>query len=296
MEYREIATGRWITRCSNPNLPFEWTLNPYRGCEFGCKYCYARYAHEFMELREPEDFERLIFAKAFDARRFAAEIRHLPVGASIAIGTATDPYQPAERRYQLTRRMMQAIASTEGRRFHITTKSDLYPRDLDVLAGAARTNALGIHATVTTMDAELARQLEPLAPRPDLRLAALGAAAGAGLWTSVMASPVLPGLNDSQESLDRVAQAAREAGARWFGAHAVFLRPCASQVMIPFLKAAYPALAPHYERHFSRSTSPGQEFVARVRERVGRARERAGFPEREAMPEAPEGRQMRLPG
>src|SRR5579863_8528100 len=96
VEYFDLATRHFLTKCSNDRLPFRWTVNPYRGCEFGCKYCYARYAHEFMELRDPLDFERRIFVKQFDPARFREELRRLPQGESIALGTATDPYQPAE--------------------------------------------------------------------------------------------------------------------------------------------------------------------------------------------------------
>ena len=99
VEYFELETRRFIGRNSNSEMRFVWTVNPYRGCEFGCKYCYARYAHEFMELREPELFERKIYAKRFDALSFRAELKRVKRRESIWIGTATDPYQPAERRF-----------------------------------------------------------------------------------------------------------------------------------------------------------------------------------------------------
>ena len=162
-------------------LPFRWTINPYRGCEFGCKYCYARYTHEFMELRDPGQFERKIFAKAFDAARFREELRALPVGETIALGTATDPYQPAERRYGVTRKMLEVFASMAGLHLGITTKSDLIVRDVELLKEVSRRHHLRVSMTVTTVDAELARLLEPMAPRPDLRLAAVRTLAEAGL-------------------------------------------------------------------------------------------------------------------
>ena len=114
VEYRDLASKSYVSRCSNPQLPFQWTVNPYRGCEFGCKYCYARYTHEFMELRDGSLFETRIFAKQWNQAEFRREIRRLPLGETVAIGTATDPYQPAERRYGLTRRIWEAFAQTSG--------------------------------------------------------------------------------------------------------------------------------------------------------------------------------------
>src|SRR6266700_1683029 len=113
VQYFEIA-ARSILNRTKPNMPFRWTINPYRGCEFGCKYCYARYAHEFMELRDPLQFERRIFAKRFDATRFADELRRLQQDEVIALGTATDPYQPAERRFRVTHAILETFAHTAG--------------------------------------------------------------------------------------------------------------------------------------------------------------------------------------
>ena len=133
VDYAELPTRRYFNRCTSPRVPFDWTLNPYRGCEFGCKYCYARYTHEFMEYRDGLEFERKIFAKSWDARAFRAELRRIDRRESIALGTATDPYQPAERRYLLTRRMLLEFAGESGYRLGLTTKSDLVARDADQL-------------------------------------------------------------------------------------------------------------------------------------------------------------------
>ena len=166
VEYFELGARSYLARCDSPRLPFRWTINPYRGCEFGCKYCYARYTHEFMELRDPGQFERKIFAKAFDAGRFRDELRALPLGETIALGTATDPYQPAERRYGVTRKMLEVLLSLAGLHLGITTKSDLIVRDVELLKEVSRRHYLRVSMTVTTVDAELARLLEPMAPRP----------------------------------------------------------------------------------------------------------------------------------
>src|SRR6201996_265680 len=142
-----------------------WSINPYRGCEFGCRYCYARYTHEFMELRDPLAFERLIFLKQNAAWLLEQELRHIDPTLEIALGTATDPYQPIERRARVTRSILEVFARRSGYTIGIITKSRLIVRDLDVLKEVARHNRLIVHITITTPDATLARLVEPRAPR-----------------------------------------------------------------------------------------------------------------------------------
>src|SRR5579872_4735850 len=207
VEYFEIQ-ARSILNRTKPNMPFQWTINPYRGCEFGCKYCYARYTHEFMGMEDARDFEDKIYAKAAPAEVLRRELKKIPKRESIAIGTATDPYQPAERRYERTRAILQVFAAERGRRISITTKSDLVTRDLDLLSEIARGNVLDINITVTTLDADLARMMEPRAPRPDLRIAALRKLADAGICAGVFPNPVMPAITDGDENLEAIARAA----------------------------------------------------------------------------------------
>jgi DNA repair photolyase len=258
-------------------MPFDWTINPYRGCEFGCKYCYARYTHEFMELREPHQFETLIFAKHFHAPAFRHELAAIPRDQAIAIGTGTDPYQPAERRYRLTRRILEILAEDRGRQLSITTKSDLVARDADLLARISRCNYLSVNHTVTTTDTELARALEPKAPRPDLRLAAVRTLTGQGILAGVFACPVLPGINDTVDSLRSVAKAAAASGARYFHAHAVYLPPAAHRVFLPFVREKFPQLAARYEEMFRNDMYIRGEYPAMLRRRVEAIREEAGL-------------------
>lgn len=287
VEYREIAARSLLNRCSGGRMPFEWTINPYRGCEFGCKYCYARYTHEFMELRNPEDFERRIFAKEFDAAGFGRELRRVKQGQWIAIGTATDPYQPAERRYGVTRRVLEAFARRGGFKVALTTKSDLVTRDAALLAEAGRRNTLRVNITVTTVDQELARAMEPMAPRPDLRLRAVRALSEAGVAVKVFASPVMPGLNDSKAAIEAVAKAAHEAGAAQFGANALFLKPSALRVFLPFLEVRYPWLARAYAGHFRRDVHLREDFTENLEGIVAeiRSKHRLGAGGAEAAPE-----------
>lgn len=295
VEYRELATRRYIGRVSGDRMLFDWTINPYRGCEFACKYCYARYTHEFMELRDPEQFETRIFAKQWSAAAFRQEVQRLPRGAWIAIGTATDPYQPAERRYRITRRMLEVFAGTSGLKIGITTKSDLIARDADVLAEVSRRHNTGVMLTVTTTDERLARLLEPKAPRPELRLRGIEALAKAGVAAGAFVAPVLPLLNDSESSLDAVARAAAAHGARYFAANLLFLQPSAAAVFLPFLETHYPQLVRRYRERFARGAYLTGDYVEKIRARVREIRQRHGLTrELGSAPEVHAGEQLTL--
>ena len=171
IEFRSLQVRSILNRTvSRRGLSFAWSINPYRGCEFACRYCYARYTHEFMELRQPEDFERKIFVKQNAAWLLEQELRQVRPGEEIALGTATDPYQPAERRERVTESLLEVLARQQGLRIGVVTKSTLIERDIPLLQRIAERNTLVLHLTITTPRAELARLLEPRAPRPDLRL------------------------------------------------------------------------------------------------------------------------------
>jgi DNA repair photolyase len=280
-EYFELATRRYIARCESPRMPFRWMINPYRGCEFGCKYCYARYTHEFMELRATEDFEQKIFVKHFDATAFRSELRALPAGEAIAIGTATDPYQPAERKFRLTRSLLEILAQHAGYRIGLITKSDLITHDIDLFKEIARRHYLTLVITITTLDRELARLLEPLAPRPDLRLRAVRKLNAAGLHVSVNLAPILPLINDSESSLDAVAKAAASAGAVQLSGNVVFLKECAQKAFFPFLEEHFPAYLRRYRERFERNAYLTGAYPDTISERVDRIRRRYGLGKRE---------------
>jgi DNA repair photolyase len=276
VQYFELPTRRLLNR-TRERMPFEWTINPYRGCEIGCKYCYARYTHEFMELSGARDFERMIYAKQFVRSTLAAELRKTPRAEAIAIGTATDPYQPAERRFGLTREILEVFAGEKGRRLSVTTKSDLVLRDIDLFKTISRANVFSVNITVTTTDEDLARLLEPRAPRSDLRLAAVKALAEAGIVAGVFPNPIMPLLTDTEESLDALAAAAARAGASFMGGGLLFLKPCAKEVFFPFLERHFPRLLPRYEEMFRRGAFLRGEYANTVSERVRRIRARHGL-------------------
>jgi DNA repair photolyase len=280
VEYFELETRRFIGRGSG-RMRSIFTVNPYRGCEFGCKYCYARYAHEFMELRDPELFERKIYAKRFHAPWFRDELRRLKTGETIWMGTATDPYQPAERRFRITRRMLEVFAHERGFTLGITSKSDLVARDAELLARIGRANSVSVHLTITTLDEALARLLEPRAPRPALRVAALRKLTDAGVRVGVLAHPMMPLINDSEKSIEAVCAAAVANGASSFSASPLFLKPCAQQVFFPFLEQHFPHLLRRYKERYQDNAYLKGHYPEMIRERVQKVLSRHKLPPRE---------------
>lgn len=277
VEYREIETRRFIGRASGRKMPFEWTINPYRGCEFGCKYCYARYTHEFMELRDTGQFEREIFAKSFDVEAFRRELRRIPLSEGICLGTATDPYQPAERRFLVTRKILSVFAGEHGRTLSITTKSDLFARDADLLEIIAKRNVLHLFVTITTANEKLARQLEPYAPRPALRLESISRLAAKSVRSVVLCSPLMPLINDSRANLSAVAHAAKEAGAIYLMGGVLFLKPCAQKAFFPFLEDCFPHLVRRYRERFTSRPFLDGHYPEMIGQRVREVRERYGL-------------------
>src|SRR5215472_9730100 len=202
-EYRPIATRSIVGKTeSRRGLPFTHTINPYRGCEFGCRYCYARYTHEFLEIHNPDDFEQRIYFKENAAWLLEQELARLKPGTEIALGTATDPYQPLERKQRVTRSLLETFARKSGFGLGIVTKSTLIARDIDLLRVIGSRHKLTVHLTVTTMNARLARLLEPRAPRPDLRIRTLARLRAAGIRAGVLCSPLMPGITDTRNSIN----------------------------------------------------------------------------------------------
>ena len=285
-EYFVLPVRSILNRCDSNRVPFEWTINPYRGCEFGCKYCYARYTHEYMEL-DATEFEKRIYVKqgaeAYLPREIARKYSYESAASGgmapehIAIGTATDPYQPAEREYGVTRACLEELEKREGLSISITTKSHQILRDLDLLRRIAEKSALFVNMTVSTVRNRLARLLEPRAPQPALRLAAVKQLREAGISTGVFASPLLPGITDRDGDLEAVAEAAREAGAQWFTSGVLFLTPSSSKVFMPFLQEKFPRLVGKYRQWYTRNTYAPEDYRKQVAERVARLREKYGF-------------------
>ncbi len=257
VEYFALPVRSLLNRCTAERMPFTWTINPYRGCEFACKYCYARYTHEFMEMRDGVEFEQKIFVKQHAADLLRQELRHVKPGEEIAIGTATDPYQPAERRFEVTRAVLEEFARHQGFEIGIVTKSNLVLRDIDVLRQITKNNKLFVNLTITTLNPDLARILEPRAPRSDLRLDAMRKLNEHGIDAGVICAPVLPGITDSARDLEALVRATAEAGGKYIFANSLFLKPCSAAVFMPFLEQEFPHLAESYrERYKNRAFLP----------------------------------------
>jgi len=278
IEYFTLPVRSLLNRCTGVRMPFTWTINPYRGCEFACKYCYARYTHEFMELRDGVDFEQKIFVKQHAADLLRQELRQVKAGEEIAIGTATDPYQPAERRFEVTRAILEELARHHGLEIGIVTKSNLVVRDIDVFQQIAKTNRLFVNLTITTLKVDLARILEPRAPRPDLRLEAMQMLNQAGIDAGVICAPVLPGITDSPRDLENLVRATAQAGGKYIYANSLFLKPCSSAVFLPFLEKEFPHLAESYRQRYKDRDFLPASYRKRLSQLMKRLRQKHGIP------------------
>jgi len=209
------STRTIINYVKSPDVPFDRSINPYRGCEHGCIYCFARPTHAFLGLSPGLDFESRLLVKPDAARLLEAELADPKYRCDIiAMGTNTDPYQPIEQDYRITRQILEVLAAHDHP-VSIVTKSALIQRDLDILAPMARRGLVAVGVSVTTLDRGLARRMEPRAATPARRLETIAALTEAGIPTAVMAAPMIPALNDME--LERILEAAVGAGARAAG-------------------------------------------------------------------------------
>jgi len=273
-----------------------WSINPYVGCAFGCAYCYARYAHRYtlersatsnpahgglQEAREALPpwlaFERRIFVKENAAdvlretlRGGSPKLEGLLHDESLVIGTATDPYQPAERRYKVTRSVLEVLAEHPGLRITIITKSPLVTRDIDVLRRISRHSSIGIHVSLITMDRELARRLEPRAPTPDSRVRAIARLRESGIHVAVNLMPVLPGITDGPLQIEEVVRAVVGAKANALNACALRLQSAARERYLPFIESEFPSLAPRYRSTYARNANVGERYQEGLRRVIGR--------------------------
>ncbi|HYU89746.1 MAG TPA: radical SAM protein [Gemmatimonadales bacterium] len=287
-----------------------WSLNPYIGCEFGCTYCYARYAHrytverahdggrlsdaEFHEFRGPhgwEAFEKRVFVKERllgvlegDLRRYFRSVGPTDrPSAPIVIGTATDPYQPAERRFRLTRGILERLARCEDLNIGIITKSPLIARDTDVLQRLQERSDLEVHISLNTVDVSLIRQVEARSPMPAVRLRALKRLADAGVRVGLIVAPVLPGITDDVPHLEALFQAAREAGARFVHAGPLRLYPAVRDRFLPMVEACFPHLAARYRRAYEGRSGVPRDYARALSARIKKLQARFGFPMNEGM-------------
>ena len=278
VEFIEMPVRQILNRCTSTRMPFRWTINPYRGCEFGCVYCYARYTHEFLELRDPMDFERRIFVKRMAGEVLQRTLSRTPIGADqIALGTATDPYQPAERKFGLTRSMLEVFAKVGGINLSITTKSALIARDLDLLVEINRRSTLSVNFSLITLNRRLQRVLEPRAPRPALRLGAIRKLSEAGIRCNVLMMPMIPGLTDAPAAIEALIRAARRAGAAAVWWRSLFLMPAAARRFLPFIKQNFPAEDARMSAWYGRAAYAPHSYDESLRPIFDRLKRKYGY-------------------
>jgi DNA repair photolyase len=285
------ATRTIIARNDSPDIGFDRSINPYRGCEHGCIYCYARPSHAFLGLSPGLDFETRIFHKPQAATLLAAELgKKGYVCRPIALGSNTDPYQPAERRLEITRRILEVL----HRFCHpvtIVTKGALVQRDIDILSEMARERLAAVTVSLTTLDRALARRLEPRAATPERRLETIAALAAAGIPTGVLTAPMIPALNDSE--LETLLDRARAAGARSAGYTLLRLPLELKTLFREWLETHVPEKAAHvlalvaethggrlYDATWSKRMTGSGPYAEMLRLRFERACRRLGFDRR----------------
>jgi DNA repair photolyase len=254
------------------------TINPYRGCEFGCRYCYARYTHQWLDEPDPLAFERQIYAKTEAPAKLAAELARMNLaGRSIAIGTATDPYQPVERRLELTRGLLEALCGCRGAYLRLTTKSDLVVRDIDLLTKLHERHELIVAMTLVTLDRAMQRKLEPRAPTPEKRLAAMRQLAEAGLTVALLLAPLLPGVNDSDEAIEQVVAAAAQAGATLVWSQLLWVPSTSKAILFDWLGEQFPEQVRRYQRLYADDVDAPEALRAAASQRVAAAMARHGL-------------------
>ncbi len=274
VQYIEKPCASALNRVSG--MPFRWSLNPYRGCVHACHYCYARATHAYFGMNADEDFESRIIVKTNMPEVLRRELRKPSwTGERVALGTATDPYQPCEGRYRLTRGLLAALCDY-ATPVSVVTKSTLVLRDRDLLAELAELPGTRVNFTITTLDAALWRLVEPGTPPPAQRLAVMRRLVDAGVPCGVYLAPVLPGLSDAEDAIAAVAAAAREHGATAFWAGPLRLAPLVKEHYLAFVGERFPALLPRYERAYPGADAP-RRYQALLDERIARVRERYGF-------------------
>ena len=278
VRYHELRARSLLNRCDSPRMPFEWTVNPYRGCAMGCRYCYATYTHEFMGIDTPEDFHSVVYVKtgaeAETARRLVPVVGK---GGRIALGTATDPYQPAEAEARVTRRFLETVAAFRNVRLGITTKGALVLRDLDLLRRIHERSQLSVHVSLISLDADLLRRVEPWAPPPDVRLAVMQRLGQAGIHVSLAIAPILPALTDDEAGLDALCAAAAAVGVRRSFCNVLFLRSPTKEKYLRWIAREFPRYLEAYQDAYEGRVYLGGRYRERLLGLMGRLRRKHGL-------------------
>jgi DNA repair photolyase len=283
----EIVPKSVLNRVDSEYFPFRWTLNPYRGCQHSCVYCFARNTHTHLGYNSGDDFNNRVIVKQGAAQVLRRQMQRPGWRRElIMLGAAVDPWQPLEAKYRITRSLLRVIRDV-GNPLGALTKSTLVTRDIDLLAELAQAAPVRIHFSVGTLDERVWRSAEPGTPHPLRRIEAMGALVRAGVPAGVMLAPIMPGLTDTEESIDGVVRAAAEHGAHFVVPIVLHLRPGTKEWFMPWLRHSFPALSGAYDRLYpGRHGYAPEGYQERVRERVQGAlqRWRLAPPERPATP------------
>jgi DNA repair photolyase len=278
--YRELKARSLLNKCDSPRMPFAWTVNPYRGCAMGCRYCYAAYTHEFMGITTPETFHSLVYVKTGGeeetSRRLAAVVRK---GERIALGSATDPYQPGEAQARVTQRFLEMVARHRNVRLGIVTKGALVLRDVELLQKIHSRSQLSVTVSLITRHAELARKLDPWAPPPEVRIEVMRRLIEAGLDAWLGLAPVLPGITDDEPSLDELLGRVAGAGVRHMFTNVLFLRSPTKEKFLRWLDVEFPAYVEAYTRAYAERVYLRGRYRDRIEARVRDLKEKHGFVE-----------------
>jgi DNA repair photolyase len=292
--YREVEVKSALNAVKG--MPFEWSLNPWSGCAHKCVYCFARAYHaRYREKNVGSDFDSNVEVRVNIAEVLRKEL-HRRRDGSLAIGTATDPYQPIEGKYKLTRRCLEALVEYPMPT-SIVTKGPLVVRDIDVLKKLDEKSELTVYFSVPCVDEQIVRTTDPGTAPPRQRLRALRMLREAGLDAAVLCMPVLPGISDSEESLDAAARAASEAGATAFRHRPLKIDVEIQQYYQDFLETEFPALVPRYAKLYEGGVHPAKDYERDLEDRVRRVRARYEFrerPPRPVRPREPETVQLQL--
>ena len=276
--YQEVTCRSALNRVKG--MPFEWTLNPYRGCTHGCHYCYARRYHLQFELNADDEFASVILVKKNFVEVLTRELaRPSWAGEYIAIGTATDCYQPIEGHYKLTRRSIEALLRARNP-IGIVTKGPMVVRDRDLLAELSRATTCTVCMSVPTVDESAWERLEPGTAHPLQRLRAVRELVDAGINAGVLMNPIVPGFSSSRDKLERTIKAIADHGARFCGCNVMFLEDGTRTHFMKFLAREFPALVPRYERLYRKKHAP-EEYRKQVQGMVRLLQDRYGLAKRE---------------
>jgi DNA repair photolyase len=267
-----------INRVSEQSrVPFRWTINPYRGCTHSCHYCFARAFHAYLDLGVGDDFSSKIIVKTNVVEVLRRELASRRwTGETIAMGTATDPYQHCEGRYKLTRGIVQALGDFENP-LSMLTKSTMILRDLDLYRRLGEVADVTVSMSVGTLDERVRRVVEPGTPPARRRLEVLSRFAEAGIRTGVLVAPILPGLPDDDEHLEEVVSAAAAAGVSWAAPIVLHVRASIREYFIPWLEESYPLLVPLYRELYGGRAYAPKAYQQEVAARFGELRERQGL-------------------